>query len=113
MPQSYQHQRLADLLDELETELRRVALWEADAPSAEALASVQPFAVDTLEFSQWLQFVFIARLRDLAAAGGVLPQICSVQPMAEESLKGMGFDVSPLLALIAQVDTLLSGGSLH
>lgn len=106
--------RLAALLDELERELKTVALWELEMPSASALASRQPFAHDTLRFSQWLQFLFIARLRSLIAAEALLPDNCSVLPMAEESFKGMAQDMSRVQGVIGEIDRLLSNrGSLH
>ena len=51
--------RVADSLLQIEMELRRIDAWESEPPSPEALQSAQPFAVDTLEFTQWLQFVFV------------------------------------------------------
>ena len=48
--------RVADSLLQIEIELRRIDAWESEPPSPEALQSAQPFAVDTLEFTQWLQF---------------------------------------------------------
>ncbi|MBI2381144.1 MAG: YqcC family protein [Gammaproteobacteria bacterium] len=105
------HTQLRGLLDTLEVELRRSELWEDTPPSAEALASVQPFAVDTLDFSQWLQFIFLARLRMMAELGGELPQSCSVLPMAEEAFKGMARDVRAVLQAVDAVDRLLSGAN--
>lgn len=49
--------RVLALLSELEDELRQLGWWEQQAPSAQALQSQQPFCVDTLEFSQWLQWI--------------------------------------------------------
>ena len=51
------------LLKELEFTLQRLQLWQDDAPSEAALASTQPFALDTLEFHQWLQFIMLERFR--------------------------------------------------
>ena len=44
------------LLIDIEAQLRQMGLWQAVPPSPEALASSQPFCIDTLDFSQWLQF---------------------------------------------------------
>ena len=54
--------QVKSLLVDIECELRVLGLWEDEAPSAEALASIEPFAVDTLSFSQWLQFIFVPKL---------------------------------------------------
>lgn len=66
--------RVADSLLQIEIELRRLDAWESEPPSPEALQSAQPFAVDTLEFTQWLQFVFVSRMKALIEGGHPLPQ---------------------------------------
>ena len=108
------YQQLSTLLRELEGEMCRQGLWEAEPPSPEALASDQPFAVDTLRFSQWLQFVFIARLRVLVDSRALLPGSCAVRPMAEESLKGLPQDTGQIEHLLGEVDALLTArGTTH
>lgn len=73
MPVTETHIALAEALLNIEAAMRNLQLWQEQAPSPEALASTQPFAVDTLTFTQWLQFLFIPRLRQLAESGGPLP----------------------------------------
>lgn len=62
-------------------------LWEATPPSAEALASTQPFCLDTLSATQWLQWIFIPRMQALLAANADLPRNFAVTPYLEEALK--------------------------
>ena len=64
------------LLVELENELRALGWWESQAPAAQALQSQQPFCVDTLEFSQWLQWVFIPRMQSIVLTQQPLPKQC-------------------------------------
>jgi uncharacterized protein YqcC (DUF446 family) len=45
---------LLQLINDLESELRRQELWQDSKPCAAALSSTVPFAVDTLTFTQWL-----------------------------------------------------------
>ena len=52
---------LGTLLNELEAELIKQGLHTPDRPSDEALASTQPFAIDTMSFPCWLQWIFIER----------------------------------------------------
>ncbi len=80
---SHTHHQLTSLLIDLECELRRAHFWHSEAPSAEALASPEPFCVDTMDFSQWLQFVFLPRMRALLDARGTLPAACDITTMAE------------------------------
>ncbi|MCF5282706.1 pseudouridine synthase, partial [Pseudomonas syringae] len=50
--------RLPEVAEQLlliERELRVLGWWDTTPPSEQALASQEPFSVDTLEFAQWLQ----------------------------------------------------------
>ncbi|MEC8429313.1 MAG: YqcC family protein, partial [Pseudomonadota bacterium] len=46
---------LHSALIDLQCELKNLNLWETQRPADEALASTQPFCIDTLSFPQWLQ----------------------------------------------------------
>ncbi|MFI2811620.1 MULTISPECIES: YqcC family protein [Microbulbifer] len=100
---------VADQLLQLEAELRRLDLWQAESPSAEDLASSQPFCVDTLTLPQWLQFIFIPRMAQLVEAGGPLPQKCGTAPIAEEFFRERN-DGGRLIALLGEIDARLERG---
>ncbi|MDW7547806.1 MULTISPECIES: YqcC family protein [Pseudoalteromonas] len=70
-------------LDELEACLKAAGLWQDSPISAEALSSVEPFCCDTMAFEQWLQFVFLNKIRDMVAKGEALPTNMAIAPMAE------------------------------
>ncbi len=108
MVSSDTHQQLSQLLAQLTAELQRQQLWQGQSPSARALASTEPFCVDTLSFSQWLQWIMIPRFEQVIAAGAALPQRCEIQPMAEEGLKGLATDVGELVALMGEIDRTLT-----
>lgn len=92
----------------LEERLQQLGLWQTEAPSAEALASVEPFCVDTLNFVQWLQFVFVPKMRLLLERQIPLPSSCQIAPMAQEYFKGLGLAVDELMGVICELDLLLS-----
>ncbi|MEJ2064035.1 MAG: YqcC family protein [Reinekea sp.] len=69
--------------------------------------STEPFSIDTLSFLEWLQWIYIARLRALIEAGNPLPGGAQVLPYAEESLKASAISVPGLLALIGELDKAL------
>ncbi|ART79635.1 YqcC family protein [Oceanisphaera avium] len=96
-------------LSAIEQELKILGWWSDTPPSHEALASELPFCVDTLSLAQWLQFVLLARLRQLLKLNRALPTEISVYPMAEYTYAGYEEDMQPLLAAIAQLDAALSG----
>ena len=103
-----QHILIAATLMDIEAELRRIGHWDRVAPPAEALRSEQPFAVDTLQFNQWLQFIFIPRIRFLLEQQEALPGACSIAPMAEEFYRGQRLTVDGLLDALLRIDALLS-----
>ncbi|WDE06918.1 YqcC family protein [Thalassomonas viridans] len=103
------HQDTLVLLSRLAAELKRQQLWQASDVPAGALASRQPFCCDTLTFAQWLQFVFIPKLGQLAENNLPLPADMALCPMAEEAFKDKGQLVDELINIIGDLDELLSG----
>ena len=104
-----QHQRVSQILEQLELELKRLDLWQESAPAAEALASTLPFCVDTLEFHQWLQFVLLLRLRQILLLQMPLPTQIALYPMATEVYKQSRPHHEPLIACLAELDEALTG----
>jgi uncharacterized protein YqcC (DUF446 family) len=102
------HISVAELLMDIEKELRELQLWESTPPSARALASPQPFAVDTLTFPQWLQFIFLPRMYFLVEQGHQLPANCSIAPMAEQYFSMLPLPVAPLVTHLRRIDDLLT-----
>lgn len=96
---------LSDLLTELEDTLRRQGLWEGSPPAPETFDSTMPFFADTMQFTQWLQWVFIARFRALLRGGHSLPSVCEVAPMAEEMLKNESGNTEQIVALLVEFDS--------
>lgn len=99
---------LAQILEELTAELQALGLWELQPPSPQALASTEPFCVDTLNFSQWLQWVMLPRFEQMLAEDAPLPQNCSIHPFAEEAFKEHPADTRQLLLLIERIDLTLT-----
>ncbi|WP_339616520.1 YqcC family protein [uncultured Gilvimarinus sp.] len=105
---SDKHIAVADILIDLEVALRELNLWHSESPSAEALASTAPFAVDTLTFTQWLQFMFLPQMQELVKHRGPLPANCAIAPMAEEYFRPQVIDGAAVVLQLRRVDTLLS-----
>lgn len=100
---------IQQLLSALEAELKQQQLWSALPPDAAALESTLPFCCDTLPLQQWLQFIFLPRMQALVDAGANLPGKIGILPIAEEAFKPHGERVSPLLRIIARIDTYAPG----
>ena len=60
-----------------------------------------PFCYDTLELEQWLQFIFLGRMREILGQVDALPESCAIYPYIE-MLSGAGKTVHPNLAELAQ-----------
>jgi uncharacterized protein YqcC (DUF446 family) len=105
---SSQYISVAEILIDIEKELRELDLWEFELPSEEALTSQQPFAIDTLTFPQWLQFIFLPRMYYLIEQQHPLPANCGMAPMAEEYFSVLGLPSTPLIEHLQRIDDLLT-----
>ena len=101
--------KVAELLIDIESEMRILGLWAQVSPTPEALASSQPFCVDTLTLSQWMQYIFLPTLYQLLENHQELPSRCGVAPMAEEYFKGSEMATTALIDALHAIDVALSG----
>lgn len=100
---------IAAVLMDLEAELRRLGQWDAEPPAAAALASTEPFCVDTMTLAQWLQFVFIPRTYALIEEQRLPPGRCAIRAIAEEYFRDSRLDAAALLQHIGKLDALIDG----
>ncbi len=100
---------VAEVLIDVEAQLRQLGLWDKIPPSTEALASTEPFCVDTLTLPQWLQFIFLPTLYQMLEEGTPLPDRCGIAPMAEEYFRGAQLPVEELQQSLRRIDELLGG----
>lgn len=99
---------LSQLLQSLEKELRKQGRWEETPPPPEALESTEPFAVDTLSFDQWLQWVMLPRMHELLLRQLPLPANCAIRPMAEEVYGQHEPACARIVRIIGEIDALLT-----
>ncbi|MEQ1516961.1 MAG: YqcC family protein [Usitatibacteraceae bacterium] len=64
---------IAAKLDEIIAEMKRINVWQTEPLAPEKMNFKQAFAIDSMAFTQWLQFVFIPRVRDLNEGNGDWP----------------------------------------
>lgn len=100
--------QLSELLKALEAELRSQGRWDVEPPADAALRSTQPFAVDTLSFDQWLQWILIPRLHELLVLQMPLPASCAIAPMAEEVYEQGDSGAARIILIITDIDLLLT-----
>lgn len=101
-----QQQQLRQLLQQIETEMKRLDLWNTLPPAPEAFDSDTPFHADSMDFDHWLQWVLIARFHALLDADAPLPGSCAIAPMAEHLWQNNTQQRHHLLTLLAELDAL-------
>lgn len=102
MDKYHQTQRL---LAQLEAVLRRHSHWQNVSPTPSALASCEPFAIDTLACHQWLQWIFIPKLGMLISQRQPLPANFAITPYIEEAMKAQS-GMAEIVAVTHQIDQL-------
>jgi uncharacterized protein YqcC (DUF446 family) len=105
MPRSYKEVEI--LIVKLEQSLREATFWSSNSPPAEVFQSKLPFALDTMSFEQWLQFIFIPKMTNLVNTRNPLPDNLKLMPMAECSF-GVKGNQSELMEVINQIDLIFS-----
>ncbi|MBL8695160.1 MAG: YqcC family protein [Planctomycetes bacterium] len=81
-------QRALEKIDAIEAELRRLGRWQATPLEPGAYEFKAAFGADTMTFSQWLQFILVPRVREIAAGGGEFPSRSAVGAYALRELDG-------------------------
>jgi|AntRauTorckE5430_2_1112549.scaffolds.fasta_scaffold00016_12 uncharacterized protein YqcC (DUF446 family) len=103
--------QVADRLLAVEIQLRQMNCWHSEPLAAEKYLSQEPFCLDTMTFEQWLQFVLLARLKQLIEDHQPLPTVSGVAPMAEEHYRGDSGPGPALIRELAALDELLGAKS--
>lgn len=101
-------QRAAAAADAVEGEMRRIGMWQTEPPPEDAYSFKMAFAMDTMAFSQWLQFIFLPRVREIIEEGGAFPASSSVAAQAAREFDGVP-EASGLVELLAAFDALFNG----
>lgn len=97
---------ISGIADRLEAELRRLGAW-SDAPlPPEKMQFSRAFGGDTMAFEQWIQFVLVARLREIAATGSPLPPSSQLRAYAVREFDGREDEMAALIDLLGAVDDL-------
>ena len=102
-PTRLQHD-VARYADEIEAEMRKIGFWQNAALRPEQMAFTQAFAMDTMTFAQWLQFIFLPRVRE-AVASKRFPGSSSVGAQAVREFDG-DHEAGRLVTLLAEFDAL-------
>lgn len=95
-------------LAQLQQVMQELNLWSDTAPTEQAFASTEPFALDHMSPTEWLQWVFIPKMQALVESRAELPKQIAITPYLEEAMKEEDVNVlAPLLARVAELEQLL------
>lgn len=104
MPSPHLQKDVLRYSDLIEAELRRVGYWQNQPLHPEQMEFKQAFAMDTMTYMQWLQFIFLPRVRE-AAASNQFPSSSSVGAQAVREFDGAP-DADGLITLLSEFDAL-------
>lgn len=93
-------------IDGIEAELKAQDWWSAEEPSPKIFENMGPFGQNTMALPQWLQFVFVPRVRE-AIESGDFPSSSQVGSYAVRDLDGNP-DAEPLISLLCEFDALFN-----
>lgn len=100
---------LASCLLAIEAELRGLGWWSADCPAEHRLRSTQPFCVDTLTLTEWLQWILLPRMKELLEQGAELPTHSAITEMAEVAYAEQMAITNSLRHHLKRFDRLICG----
>ncbi len=100
--------KIADVLLEVEANLRIHGKWDECKPKANDLNSSIPFCMDTLKFEQWLQWIFLPTMKDSIEKTKPLPLESAIFEYAEECLSKGDPSTNQLLRQLKRFDDLIS-----
>lgn len=96
------------LLTDIEQLMRSQGLWGATAPELSAFDSREPFSIDTMSPEEWLQWIFIPRMRALVETHQPLPMRIAIAPYFEEAFNARSEDHQTLIDVLKNIDRLLN-----
>ena len=92
-------------IDAIEAEMKRIGYWQSEPLDPDQYDFERAFAMDTMVFSQWLQFIFIPRVKEIVATAGEFPPRSMVGAQAVREFDGAP-EASDLVRLLSEFDAL-------
>lgn len=94
-------------ITELERLLRAGGVWSDQPIDPAKLRFSAPFAADTMTFAEWLQFMFVPRVRQLLASNGPWPADSQVGRYARGSLPAVP-GREAIITLLERIDRIFT-----
>lgn len=105
-------QAVAEKIAAIESEMKRTGLWRSEPLPQEKYNFRQAFALDTMAFTEWLQFILIPRVKEILTTDGEFPAKSEVGAQAfREFVMYPAYDETQterLLSLLNEFDALFA-----
>ncbi len=97
-------------LKEIELVMRKLNIWSdgKNRPDDSAFLSQSPFFLDTMNFEQWLEFVFVPRFYSLIESDSKLPENVVIHTYAQEFYRGRWQEYKELIQILMKFDKLFA-----
>ncbi len=92
-------------LNDIEAEMKRIGYWREEPLPPEMYNFTQAFAMDTMPYSYWLQFIFVPRVRSIIAERGQFPSRSMVGAQAIREFDGVD-EAADLVTMLCEFDAL-------
>jgi uncharacterized protein YqcC (DUF446 family) len=103
-------ERIRAKIAEIENEMKRIGYWQGDPLRPEQYEFRSAFAMDTMAFSQWLQFIFIPRVKNMIETGEKFPPDSQNGAQAVREFDGDD-RAQGIVALLSEFDEIIMGRS--
>jgi uncharacterized protein YqcC (DUF446 family) len=107
MPRSYppSYEIVLKKIQEIEDMMEKLGYWQTEPLAPEAYDFKMAFGIDTMAFSQWLQFILVPRVHEIIETKGEFPPESHVAAQAVRELSGDP-EGSELVRVLAEFDDL-------
>ncbi len=99
------YQSVQTKLDEIVAEMKRIGFWQDEPLQPEQYDFRSAFALDTMTFNQWLQFIFVPRVAQILESQGTFPTRSQVGAQAIREYDSFP-EAAQLVTLLGEFDTL-------
>lgn len=99
----------AALLDKIEAELKQIGYWQSTPLPKEKFNNMGAFGMNTMAFSQWLQFVFLPQARKAVSGEREFPASSDVSVQAIREFDGDS-NAGDLVSLLCEFDAVIEDG---
>lgn len=106
------YSQVAAHADGIEAEMRRIGRWSDRPPAPEAFQFTRAFAGDTMSYDQWLQFIFLPRVRQIVAERGQFPSSSSTAAQAVREFDGND-ECNTLITKLSAFDELFGAPGMY